>query len=115
MVYGEQDGELSTSKYSGHPICGQFAVLKSAGPNPFKEFIIRSFTKEIKEMKGVVLTLVKPNKLLVFFKPRFNFLEIKIYLGDNMLNIVDGKTKRNIKNEPLSTGCNKLVNVHNDL
>ena len=32
-----------------------------------------------------------------------------------MLNIVDGKVIRNIRNEPLSTGCNKSVNAHNDL
>ena len=63
----------------------------------------------------LVLTLVKLNESLFLFKPRFNFLEIKIYLGDNMLNIADGKVRRNIRDVPLSTGCNKSVNAHNNL
>ena len=85
--HGEQDDELSTTEYPVCPIYGPFAALKSTGQNPLNKFIIRPLTKEIRELARLVLTLIKPNESLVLFKPQFNFWEIKIYLGDNMLNI----------------------------
>ena len=44
ILYGEQDDELSTTKYLVRPIYGPFAVLKSTGTNP-QNIFVRPFTK----------------------------------------------------------------------
>ena len=45
----------------------------------------------------------------------FNFLEINMYLGGNMLLDEEDEALKNTDNIGMQMGCNKKSNAHNDL
>ena len=114
VFYGRVDNSQSTSSCSVRAIYGPQAVLKSNGPDPRSSYKVRPFTPDIEELASLVLSSVRKKDPAIGMEHTFNFLEIKIYIGDDQL-LENGNTLTNSANIPLRLGCNKRVNAHNDL
>jgi hypothetical protein len=103
----ESDGPNEITRY----VYGPLAVLNSTGSNPCKHYKVYPFTEELnylaKEFSQLMSRRGSPNK-------EFNFLEVKIYLGNDVFKKKNGEVLT-VKKTPLRLGCNKVVNSHNDL
>ena len=91
---------------------GPLAVLKSTGSHPSEDYKIRPFCQKLDQVSQDLAAVVKKMGVNV---AEFNFLEVKMYLGDDMFLDERGSTIKNSKREPLRLGCNKQLNTHNDL
>lgn len=109
VFYGEN---ASPNNPSSRYVYGPLSVLKSTGSHPSNDYKVYPFTKELSDLSTSLFHLVskKTNN-----SPRFNFLEVKIYIGDNMFQDEVGNRIQDINGVPLRLGCNKKVNAHNDL
>ena len=66
------------------------AILYSNDQNPLCDYKVRPFTKEIRESSWIVYESIPDVNLNHGKGLMFNFLEIKIYLGDNILLLDEG-------------------------
>ena len=93
-------------------VYGPLAVLKANGAHPSKDYKVRPFTAELLTVFELMNSLMSK---IGFQRRMFNFLEIKVYIGDNVFKDMHGKTLTDRNKKPLRLGCNKSVNAHNDL
>ena len=114
VFYGKQDVIKSTPGYAVRSVYGPEQVMYSTGHHPANGYKVRPFTEEIEELSDLVLASVRKNDSTIDETLKYNFMEIKIYLGNDML-CDNGITLKNCDNENLRMGCNKRVNAHNDL
>ena len=93
-------------------VYGPLAVLQSTGFHPSKDYKVFPFTDDLSEIAGQLSALLNKKKNQV---DKFNFLEVKMYLGDDLFKTMSGGIICDSEKEPLRLGCNKVVNAHNDL
>ena len=91
---------------------GPLAVLKSTGSHPSEDYKIRPFCQKLDQISKALTAVVKK---MGVHAAEFNFLELKMYLGNDMFLDEHGSTIKNCQQEPLRLGCNKQLNTHNDL
>ena len=113
VFFGENCSQSNTSvRGVRRYVYGPIAVLKSMGAHPSLDYKVYPFTKELSDLANSLFHYI-PNKR--HNSPRFNFVEVKIYIGDDMLQDEEGNLIQDIGGRPLRVGCNKKVNAHNDL
>ena len=103
--------EESSTKVTRY-VYGPLAVLQSTGAHPSEHYKVFPFTDQL-ETIGKELSLFLQQRGILGVK--FNFLEVKIYLGDDLFMDDNGVVITDSHNKPLKLGCNKVVNSHNDI
>ena len=93
-------------------VYGPLAVLKSNGAHPSNDYRVHPFTDELSIIVDRLHSLMTN---IGFPGTIFNFIEIKVYFGDNVFKDIDGELITDHNCNPVRLGCNKSVNAHNDL
>ena len=116
VFYGRNKHKESTVDATVRAAYGSIAVISSTGPHPTTGYKVFPFTSVIERMSAAMVELVqRSNKVQTTTKTDFNFLEIKIYLGEDMFEDKDNVTTTEKGNQRLRRDCAKLVNYHNDV
>ena len=116
VFYGmTQPTKTQSKEYDVRSVYGSLAVLKSTGGHPSDSYKVFPFTPRIEEMSNGLTTFLKSKGLTNNSFLPFNFLEIKIYLGDDIFISHCNNAILDSDGNPLRLGCNKQVNSHNDL
>ena len=77
VFYGEQDSSLSTPDYDVRSVYEPLAILYSNGPNPLRDYKVRPFTKEIRELSRLVYEFIPDEKLVNGKVSMFIFWKLK--------------------------------------
>ena len=116
VFYGRNKHNESTIDATVRAAYGSIAVISSTGPHQTTGYKVFPFTSVIERMSAAMVELVqRSNKVQTTTKTDFNFLEIKIYLGEDMFEDKDNVTTTEKGNQRLRRDCAKVVNYHNDL
>ena len=116
VFYGRNKHKESTGDATVRAAYGSIAVISSTGPHPTTGYKVFPFTSVIERMSAAMVELVRrSNKVKTNTKTDFNFLEIKIYLGEDMFEDKDNVTKSEKGKQCLRRDCAKVVNYHNDV
>jgi hypothetical protein len=107
------DEDTSTTKATRY-VYGPLAVLQSTGAHPSKHYKVFPFSEQLSTIVNQLSLLLKNNGVIVDVED-FNFLEVKVYLGDDIFMDDNGEVITDITNKPLVLGSNKVVNSHNDI
>ena len=91
---------------------GPLSVLNSTGAHPSKHYKVYPFTEYLDKASRELSQLMKSRDAPV---DDFNFVEIKVYLGNDIFKKKTGGVITDVRGKPLRLGCNKAVNSHNDL
>ena len=91
---------------------GPLSVLNSTGSHPATDYKVHPFPKELSKLTDEVEKFIQCCRGTL---THFNFVETKVYLGDNMFKTESGTRILDGKGKPLKPGKVKKVNLHNDL
>ena len=85
VLYGESHSrENLSNKYNVCSVYGPTAVLKSNGAHPLDLYKVFPILPEIKNMARLLISFVKKMGLAPDSVVGFNFLEIKIYIDNDI-------------------------------
>ena len=116
VFYGMRHLEKTPpNEYDVRSVYGPLAVLKSTGGHPSYSYQVLPFTATIEKMSRQLTTFLISKGLTNKSILPFNFLEIKIYLGDDIFLTHYNEAICGSDGNPLRLGCTKEVNPHNDL
>ena len=116
IFFGKNMNDNAKSKDTvTRAVYGPLAVLKSTGAHPSLQYRVMPFTDRIEKMASELLSLLKRKGVPTHSVSGFNFLEVKIYLGDDIFKDRHKEVILDYNGNSLRLGCNKQVSAHNDL
>ena len=93
-------------------VYGPLSVMNSTGSHPTRDYKVYPFPKELLQLTAEVERFINRRRVKW---TRFNFVETKVYLGDDMFKTQSGSQIFDEKGMQLKLGKVKKVNLHNDL
>lgn len=116
VFFGKTMNDNDKSKDTAtRAVYGPLAVLKSTGAHPSHQYRVLPFTDRIQKMASELMSFLKSKGIPICSGSDFNFLEVKIYIGDDIFKDKHNEVISDYNGNPLRLGCNKQVSVHNDL
>ena len=96
-------------------VYGPMSVLKSTGPHPTYDYKVHPFTHELETIINEITQTIEECIPVLKGKLCFNFLEIKMYLGEDMFCDEFGNPFLMDDNKHIRVDGNKKIGNHNDL
>lgn len=115
LFFGRNTGVGQAKNKIRRNLYGPMSVLRSTGPHPTYDYKVHPFTPEL---DTIVIRITKEiERRIPGLKGKlcFNFMEIKMYLGEDIFCDGPGSPILIHGNKPIRVDGNKKIGSHNDL